>query len=172
MTRRTLNLLTALSLLLCVAVAALWFRGRAGMDAFEKYGPRFGWGLYLAEGEAVVTWSFGDERGEMIPRQYAYRRLPRGFAKIAIDRPQPQSTFDFNYFRFRLAHRHQTLSNWTAGVPYWFLCLALAAGPAWHAAGWRRRVRSERARRGLCPRCGYDLRATPDRCPECGEATA
>ena len=51
-------------------------------------------------------------------------------------------------------------------VPLWFLT-ALACLPALTVLA-RNRRESARAARGLCPRCGYDLRATPGRCPECG----
>jgi hypothetical protein len=52
-------------------------------------------------------------------------------------------------------------------LPYWFLAL-LTATPV--VLKWRSLSRLRRRRRlGLCLRCGYDLRASPQRCPECGQ---
>jgi hypothetical protein len=51
-------------------------------------------------------------------------------------------------------------------IPYWTLVVVSSVLPVvWFRRNMRRR---SRRRGGLCPSCGYDLRATPDRCPECG----
>jgi predicted Zn-ribbon and HTH transcriptional regulator len=46
----------------------------------------------------------------------------------------------------------------------------LAIGPLIGLAMWLRRqvLRRRQFHRSHCRTCGYDLRATPDRCPECG----
>jgi hypothetical protein len=49
-------------------------------------------------------------------------------------------------------------------APAWAMILAFAVLPLLRLA---RRLR-RRPPVGQCPTCGYDLRATPGRCPECG----
>lgn len=59
-------------------------------------------------------------------------------------------------------------------VPWWFLLACVSLSPLRWVVPLVRRLRRVRNMRyqGCCRRCGYDLRATPTRCPECGTPTA
>ncbi|HSU65984.1 MAG TPA: zinc ribbon domain-containing protein [Tepidisphaeraceae bacterium] len=65
---------------------------------------------------------------------------------------------------------HHTFKVPIWSTPLWRLAGVTAFLPLtwclWHSLPAARR--GSRLRAGLCPSCGYDLRASADRCPECG----
>jgi hypothetical protein len=59
-------------------------------------------------------------------------------------------------------------------VPYWLLAgiASVTPGAYWAKRFIAKRRRGRLKRLQICERCGYDVRATPDRCPECGTQLA
>ncbi|HEV2293654.1 MAG TPA: hypothetical protein VGR35_07350 [Tepidisphaeraceae bacterium] len=55
-------------------------------------------------------------------------------------------------------------------VPYWLVSLLAMISAL--VMSFPLLIRRHRRRLGLCAACGYDLRGTPDRCPECGNVAA
>jgi hypothetical protein len=105
--------------------------------------------------------------------------LPEGFQWTLR---QPQGRWEqwnnhviWKRFGFQIINSRK---NWPKGpvavrglqFPYWFLNLLFATPPILWLINRHRRAR--RSKSNLCPTCGYDLRATPDRCPECGTASS
>jgi hypothetical protein len=164
--RPLFTLCSALSLLLCAAVCVLWVRSTWLHD-----------NLTLALGSRAAQLTSGGGRlvlGWSRPGVPANVRARGGGVRWTVEPPFRWTDVDGNplYARRRvpLLGLAYVGTPQASGLlaPHWLACLATATLPGVWLASYRHRLRQHRRRAGLCPHCGYDLRATPDRCPECG----
>ena len=163
MSRRLLNLLTALSLVLCVAAVVLWVRSESVMDSFEWQVSDRRWvGVGSIRGGIDVFYSRTEPGWTATFLRPGYRKWPVG--------PGAGNTIPANWSFAGFEARGSTMSHVSGGtlrVPYWAVvaCTAVVAALACRSAMIRRRPLPANQ---ICSACGYDLRATPGRCPECG----
>ena len=176
MRRRLLNLLTAVSLLLCVAVVFLWVRGDRRGDELGFYFGGDVYGVFSTPGclllGRVHYEEHADDWGSGIFVTHGSDGSPGLLCwAIIMDFGRHASGFgvvDARYPPDGVSQRPP--SAVAVMVPHAFVAACFAVGPA----AWLVRRLVRRARRrgpGHCSGCGYDLRATPDRCPECGTLT-
>jgi hypothetical protein len=147
--RRLFNVLAAVSLVLCVVTVALWMRSYVATDAVIWNNQNQFAALETFTG--VIEVSLSASTSAPIPDGWLYQSDPSHAA--------------YEYLTLR-RHLMDGSPGWFIAFPMW-LALIVSALPL--ALWWsHRRRQKRRSATGCCPACGYDLRATPERCPECG----
>jgi hypothetical protein len=166
---------TLFSLLLCLATLALWIRSYWRHDVrLTKFGPT----------QRSVELVRGALHVYRIDTAYAYPAADQGvhwysapvFPTDTIDGRYQARARAWQLAGFAVIEGDAREGMIYAGeppipyravvIPLWAIATPFAALAGFGAM--RLRARRSRARQGLCPTCGYDCRATPDRCPECG----
>jgi hypothetical protein len=146
--RRLFNFAIWLSLILTLALSALYVRAFVSRDELHTS---------IFRHDCLVA-TFPHHLHVILAQKAAAQGYPtsltRGLTKYP---PRPK------YLQPRVS---DTGLYWEVSVPLWLPLLFAAALPLWVAG--RTFTRRRRRDAGLCPACGYDLRASPSRCPECG----
>jgi hypothetical protein len=180
------NLATAVSLGLCVAVGVLWVRSgthyeRLGLQHSRWPQPNAVHSLFLEGSSYSATLGFSLLREDYASADFVTRysedtralyppglKLQKSSQTVTSEDSIP---LGFGPPGFAAYHGGGAdMEFWGFSVPDWLPTIVLLVLPTL----WLYRfIKARRIRRlGLCPTCGYDLRATPQRCPECGAAAA
>ena len=170
--RWAFNLALGVSLLLCAAAAALWIRSYCGSGLCLRFGPTPWETTAVAIRDGTLLWR--GTQSNPVKFDYELWRVPAGLA-LAWAAP----------LLFRRISNRAGLALLAVGIHLTACGLgALLAFPLVllfdmlflaHLLGEavdRLHAKSKARNKGLCEVCGYDLRATPHRCPECGTITA
>jgi hypothetical protein len=174
------NLLAGISLALCAVIIVLWVRSYTLSDQIEWQrhdGKRW---FHSAQGHLVLGHWLSNQSGQAADF-YGVRYVRDASRPVIVELfwmlmgcINPGETnirwerCGFAWYEKRRADRSSLTA--TAVAPFWFLCGLTAAAPlGWTTVRVRSHIQNRRREgKGLCLICGYDLRATPDRCPECG----
>ena len=96
------------------------------------------------------------------------RRLPRDVGEMQL-RPEAGVAVERSWEGLGVVVERDggvSVSGRVVVVPYWMMFLV--GGVVVLGVVWASVVRRRRRRRGWCEGCGYDLRGSGERCPECG----
>jgi hypothetical protein len=172
MTRRLLNLVTGLSLLVCVAVCGLWVCSYCRSDWItctrQQSRDVMEWMALCGKGTVRLSvmeyqWNrgFAEHWGDSEGWHWTTQK-PFNAATVFIDAPTWLNCVGFHWVEYRNGGINPGTYR-SVALPLWFAAILSGLTPAARLYGCVRRPRA-----GHCSQCGYDLRATPGRCPECG----
>ena len=168
MKRRLFTILSVLSLVLCLACLLMWVRsGFANDDLQRNHGDGRSTAVFSQNGNLTVQSQHESQDGQeggSVSWLWRFSSSPGPLLRASW-------AWEWNWPVFQSGTLFMSSSSTVTTIqfvvlPYWLLTLSTAALPGFWV--WRRWKAGRRLKTGLCRICGYDLRATPDRCPECG----